>query len=168
MVIEYNGHSFFETQKGYFLGNVSNTPKWLHRYVWECEKGEIPPKTHIHHIDGDKSNNSIENLCILTDREHLSLHHDSEESKKKARENLKKFAQPKANEWHKSEAGREMARKLYQNSKLRQNMTEKVTMTCQICGKEYTTPRAMVYKSKYCGQNCKATALRRRRKSCQG
>lgn len=38
MVIEYNGHSFFETQKGYFLGSVSNSPKWLHRYVWECEK----------------------------------------------------------------------------------------------------------------------------------
>jgi hypothetical protein len=30
---------------------------------------------HVHHLDGDKTNNKEENLIVLTDREHKRLHH---------------------------------------------------------------------------------------------
>lgn len=51
-----------------------------HIYVMEChlgrklEKGEI-----VHHIDGDKRNNNIENLFLTTPAEHNKLHGSSEQ-----------------------------------------------------------------------------------------
>jgi hypothetical protein len=50
-----------------------------HTYVMECYlkrglvKGEI-----VHHIDGDKTNNNIENLFLTTPAEHNKLHAGSE------------------------------------------------------------------------------------------
>ena len=50
-----------------------------HVYVMECHlerglvKGEI-----VHHIDGDKTNNNIENLFLTTPAEHNKLHAESE------------------------------------------------------------------------------------------
>ena len=49
---------------------------WLeHRYLWTQKHGEIPDGHHIHHIDGDKLNNDIENLECLSASEHLVNHH---------------------------------------------------------------------------------------------
>ena len=50
-----------------------------HTYVMECHlkrglvKGEI-----VHHIDGDKTNNKIENLFLTSPAEHNKLHAESE------------------------------------------------------------------------------------------
>lgn len=51
----------------------------LHRYVWQKERGEIPEGYDIHHLDGDKTNNTIENLECLPKAEHTkrySPHHN--------------------------------------------------------------------------------------------
>lgn len=53
--------------------------KKLHRKVWESVNGQIPKDKNgrsfeIHHIDGDYSNNSIENLSCLSIDEHLDVH----------------------------------------------------------------------------------------------
>lgn len=32
----------------------------------------------VHHIDGDKGNNSIENLCVCSPQEHALYHHQLE------------------------------------------------------------------------------------------
>ena len=49
-----------------------------HKYygrLWEELNGKgIPPRHHIHHIDNDKTNNSIENLLCLSPKEHYELH----------------------------------------------------------------------------------------------
>lgn len=37
-----------------------------HRYVWESANGPIPDGFEINHIDGDKTNNIIENLELVT------------------------------------------------------------------------------------------------------
>ena len=42
-------------------------PHYVHRIVWETANGcKIPPNFHIHHIDNNKSNNSIFNLSLVS------------------------------------------------------------------------------------------------------
>jgi hypothetical protein len=51
----------------------------MHRYVWEKEKGKIPKGYDIHHINGKKYDNRIENLECLPKAEHTkkySPHHN--------------------------------------------------------------------------------------------
>lgn len=51
----------------------------LHTKEWKKHFGFIPKDEdgrsyEIHHIDGDPSNNNIENLCCLSIKEHLGIH----------------------------------------------------------------------------------------------
>lgn len=45
-----------------------------HRFIWRMHNGEIPLGSFIHHIDGDKSNNNIDNLVCVSREEHGILH----------------------------------------------------------------------------------------------
>jgi hypothetical protein len=50
-----------------------------YRDIWRAEFGEIPKDVHgwsyeIHHIDGDRSNNSLENLRLVSIEEHYQIH----------------------------------------------------------------------------------------------
>ena len=47
---------------------------FVHRFVYECFKGEIPKGMQTDHIDNNKKNNSINNLQILSPKEN---HHKS-------------------------------------------------------------------------------------------
>ena len=48
------------------------------RRVWrETHKRSIPPGHHIHHADGDDSNNDPENLVCLSAGEHSRLHREA-------------------------------------------------------------------------------------------
>lgn len=47
-----------------------NKYEYEHRYVWESNYGHIPKGYVIHHIDGDRTNNDINNLEILTKERH--------------------------------------------------------------------------------------------------
>jgi hypothetical protein len=49
--------------------------KSLHRYIWEEANGLIPEGYHIHHIDGNRKNNELINLQLVTPGEHNKIHH---------------------------------------------------------------------------------------------
>jgi hypothetical protein len=62
--------------KGYVVSSRNGKFTKEHRRVVEAHIGR-PLLTHedVHHVDGDKSNNSIENLQVIDHREH-SLQHN--------------------------------------------------------------------------------------------
>jgi len=70
-----NGKSI--TKAGYIVRYVSPKKYVLdHRYIIEKELGrKLSSNEDVHHIDGDKTNNSFENLMILSRQEHLKLEH---------------------------------------------------------------------------------------------
>lgn len=66
-----------------------------HILVFEKATGiEVPKDCCVHHINGNKQDNRIENLCLMTRKAHTLLHHcgtnRSLEAKKKMSEQAKK------------------------------------------------------------------------------
>jgi len=75
----FDGHWYKRTESGHYRGYHG---KYIHQVVWEHFNGEIPKGYVIHHIDGDKSNNEISNLQIMTQHEHMELHRENIVSEK--------------------------------------------------------------------------------------
>ena len=132
----------------------------MHRQKWFDNYGEIPLGYQVHHKDGDAFNNEIENYELVKHGEHQSIH-----AKAKFKNNpdfaiaFQKAGILKAVDWHKSKEGLEWHSLNGKNAWINRATEKK---TCIVCNKEYQTP--FPTRSKYCHANCKATALRRRRK----
>lgn len=52
---------------------------FAHRLVLHKAGVEIPPGHHVHHLNGDKRDNRLENLAVLSPQEHSQLHADATE-----------------------------------------------------------------------------------------
>lgn len=65
------GEKFSKNKSGYWKGRSG---KSAHRWVWEKVRGSIPAKMHVHHKDGNKDNNCIANLELLSASAHARLH----------------------------------------------------------------------------------------------
>lgn len=75
----YMGRKYsVEAGTGYLVCTTSEKGKRrkrLHEVLWEEKYGrEVPPGCVIHHLDWDKTNNTIENLVCLTIKEHERVH----------------------------------------------------------------------------------------------
>lgn len=57
---------------GYLI--LNSLKKYLHRIVWEENFGKIPSGLIVHHKNGDKTDNRIKNLEIVSRAEHNKLH----------------------------------------------------------------------------------------------
>lgn len=161
-VVNYNGFRFVyneETESSkYFAGWVKEDGVRrkirLHQYKWLCERGEVPEGYHIHHKDGNRLNNDIENLECISGSEHLSIHGNTEKRRISLRD-VQPLGVEAAKEWHRSEEGSkwhsEHAKKAFANKPFRK-------ITCGFCNKEYET-NAIV--SKFCSNNCKSANRRK-------
>ena len=58
-------------------------PTDIHRACWEAYYGSIPSGFSIHHIDGDRLNNEIDNLACMPSGEHVALHNRARSSNRR-------------------------------------------------------------------------------------
>lgn len=151
--IECDGIRFYSDGKSYWQ---TSRHKRLHVYVWEKHNGKVPDGYHVHHIDGDKTNNDISNLQLLSQSEHMRYHNNTDEMKKMFRKNLAKYARPKAIEWHKSEASTDFHKELYKKS-LGKYVGVKEKKKCTFCGKEFEYPVSRPL-TKFCSTKCKSAS----------
>lgn len=71
--IVWHGMKYSRRSNGYY-GNTLEQRTYLHRDVWVFHHGPIPDGYDIHHKDGDKANNRIENLEMHSQSEHGKKH----------------------------------------------------------------------------------------------
>ena len=71
----YNGFLINKSSSnGYPTIFVGGRNVLLHRYIWEEKNGLIPNGMVIHHKDGNKLNFKIDNLILLSSKEHHRYH----------------------------------------------------------------------------------------------
>jgi hypothetical protein len=167
LTAQVDGYKFRRDKKtGYFLSSklIGNKRKRLHVYVWEKAYGEVPHGSHIHHKDGNKLNNEIENLELLSMKRHAIVHGKNltDEDRKRRRDNVIRNATPAAKEWHRSADGAEW------HSKHGKENMEKRTLRaykCTCCGAEFTTRH--IYgegQNSFCSNKCKSSFRRSQKK----
>lgn len=130
----------------------------LHRHVWEFHHGEIPAGHHIHHKDGDFSNNDISNLECLAAEKHWGEHKEDRSANAKRPERLAHLEaiRPSAAAWHSTPEGLEWHR---QNSIKSWANRPMVKHICKECGTEFESRKtSRVY---FCSGKCSATAWRK-------
>ena len=156
-----DGYKFRKDKKtGYWL--CSTLRKRLHIYIYEKYNGAIPKGMQVHHIDHNKDNNEIENLMLVTRKEHDKIHFEemTDEEKERRRKNLQENARPKAIEWHKSEKGKQWHIEHYENVKEKLRKTYK--FKCENCGKEFQSTQI---RSRFCSNVCKSQYWRKTHKN---
>lgn len=62
----------YKTKTGYLI--FGDVKKYVHRVIWEEYFGKIPSGLIVHHKNGNKEDNRIENLEIMSRAEHSKLH----------------------------------------------------------------------------------------------
>jgi hypothetical protein len=155
-VQSFNGERFFRSGT-YFNAYGAGGGRRLHRVVWEFHNGVIPPKCHIHHIDGNPANNDISNLQCLSSFEHLSEH-----NRKKVEDGSHPWLQPEnitkrqegAREWHQSPEGREWHRQ-HARDTAKRTVVDGSVYHCIQCGEPFLALRSA---SGMCGQACRKRA----------
>lgn len=143
------GRQFYEDKRtGYWIS--SDLPRIrAHRWVWINSNGQIPKSCHIHHRDGNKGNNDISNLQMVSFKQHAMLHMDSERL-----DGLRKLAEigrEYAKGWHKSAEGR----KWHQYHALKNGFGkyEGEQRVCRRCANEF---RSKAIHNAFCSNACKS------------
>ena len=71
----YDGHLInYSSNTGYPTIWNGSENVLLHRYVWEKYNGPIPEGYQVHHLDKNRLNFDISNLCIIPASDHARHH----------------------------------------------------------------------------------------------
>lgn len=154
---EFGGRTFYRKPPGYYKTDYAQFGTcYMHRYVWECTHGPIPPGFDVHHVDRNRANNAISNLELLPTAEHHRLHMREHEAAhpgwwkpglEKAREAAKAWhASPEGLEWHRQH-GRAVAAAA----------PAPVESVCTHCGGTYLS-HANRRKRGFCSPSCQGMA----------
>ena len=114
----------------------------LHRDVWEYYKGPIPDGHHIHHVDGNVTNNDIANLICIPAVEHFELHVEDRRRHGSSESNLQHLAKIR--------------------EKRREQRENPVSVQCDECGAMFPSPTG---RAKVCSQVCHSRRSRRRKRA---
>lgn len=137
----------------------------LHRMVWEDAHGKTPDGTHVHHIDGNKANNSLENLALMDASEHLSAHMRAPDRLEYARANAERI-RPLTKRWHGSAEGKEWHSRHAKETAAKATMK---TVVCTRCGCAFESVYAHApTRNRFCSGKCRAKHLRDVRKAERG
>lgn len=80
-VWSYKSNRFVGAKRGgYYITKLTDdngvSHSWsIHRLIWFVVNGEIPEGYNIHHINHTPDDNRIENLELISQFEHFSMHH---------------------------------------------------------------------------------------------
>lgn len=138
---KYFGKKFWKDRKGYW---VNSMPIHAQRWVWINHHGAIPEGLDVHHKDGNKDNNEIENLELLNRSEHLKRHwqegrFDLEQRRKQLSE---------ARQWLKTTEGRKNQSK---DALKAWKKREPLIKVCLNCGQTF---KAFFDRAKFCSPPC--------------
>lgn len=140
--IFFNGRKYSKSSHGYWR-STDREHKPLHVAVWEASNGKVPKGYDVHHVDGNKDNNAIENLQCLPHAEHLSIHttirRTSGELKPKGLRNIPMTCAQCGKEFLATRRDRKFcSNKCCKNwQRAHSNCYEK--RICVVCGKEFET-----------------------------
>jgi len=151
----YFGRKFYKATNDYWVCTTARMPQ-AHRWIWMNTYGEIPKGMHIHHIDGNKDNNDISNLQMLSGSDHLLLHWNENlfENKDPNFEKRKKQLEV-ARQWLYTPEGRKR-----QSEKAKDGWASRKSFQkcCPVCNELYST--YMSY-SRYCSDSCRQSWKRK-------
>ena len=143
--ILFNGDYYYRNPKtGYYESAYDHktkkrSTKRLHREMYKFYTGqEIPSNFHVHHKDGNKDNNTMENFELLSHSEHAKRHGKETAERWKLPEMREANARgrEKCKEWHHSEEGRK-----WHSEHQKQYIAKlHITKICPDCGREFNTP----------------------------
>lgn len=142
------------TGRYYQSGNHSQPERLLHRHVWAEANGKIEAGFQIHHINGDWTDNRLENLECIKAGVHQSQHMKERLSDPvnlaKAIEYMDN-ARVFASKWHGSADGR-----AWHSEHGKDTWVGRVkgTATCCVCGGEIQTH--FPSRTRFCSKSCRA------------
>lgn len=164
VVYKRNPDAEQRTNRVYYAPPRGSARESLHREIFKDNHGPIPDGHHIHHIDGDPSNNHPSNLEALTPEAHASKHPNVDRVSPEWLDHLAAI-RPRATEWHRSDAGRAWHR---QHARDMWDTAESFVIVCEECG---TEAEAWQEGKRYCSRRCSRRVADRanryrRRASC--
>ena len=141
-----------KSDREYFKRTMGDgRPVFLHRYVYETERGPIPDGWHVHHKDENRQNNSIENLECLSPEDHRAEHEPWGGDRERMLSHLERV-RPLTKAWHSSPEGlakhREIGAKSWDGFVGEQ-------LCCKQCGTQFVA-KTLGSRDKFCSNACKS------------